>query len=149
MKIPFPFFAAIGLVVLLVGTVALIALYRRRTPTKGPGDAVSPLVAEQLARAVLRRASSWSVAYGVLVIGLVATGHSFPLLVLLTIWLVPLSSVLGARRVLRELTAERARAELRGTVLIVRSPSGQARVAASPRQIERARAHAVPQSTAL
>lgn len=143
------FVAPILLLGLLIGVAVVIALWRRRTPGKGPGEAVPPLVADHLARAVLRSASSWCAAYAVAVIGVLAMGEIVLALALATFSLIPLSSVIAARRVLRELGAEQARAELRGTVLIVRSERGQARVAGSSRQIGRSRAHAVPTSTAL
>lgn len=136
-------FGPVLLAALLLGILLVISLRHWRTQHE-VGEAVSPLVADHIGKAVLRRATSASVAAAV---GFVTSLFlSNPLLSLLIAMIasVPLSSMIAARRVIRELGNDRARAELRETVLIVRSPDGQARLATSHRVIERARANAVP-----
>lgn len=139
-------FGPVLLAALLLGILLVISLRHWRTQHE-PGEAVSLLVADHIGKAVLRRATSASVASAV------GFGTSLflsnPLLSLMIAMIasVPLSSMIAARRVIGELGKQRARAELRDTVLIVRSPDSQARLATSHRVIDRARANAVPVSS--
>lgn len=135
-------FAALMLVLL----VFVVVCARRWREQQGESEAVSPLVADHIARAVLRRAASATVATVAGVVSALALDHRLVAVLIAFVAFVPLGTLLGARRVARELERERARAELRGTLLIVRSPDGQARVPASRSVIASARRHAVPPS---
>jgi hypothetical protein len=144
---PLILFVPILIVGLLIGVVIVAAI--RSSKANQPGDAVSPLVADYIAHAVRRRASSGSVATIVGIVAALALDHTLLAALLGFLICVPLSALQASRLVLRELGRERARAELRGTLLIVRSPNGQARVSASRRLIKQARRRGVPTSTAL
>jgi hypothetical protein len=115
----------------------------RRPPHAIKNGSVSLLVADQIARAVLRNSSTWAVARNVVTIGAISFE---PLLIILPlpIALVPISSVFRARRVLRVLDGTDATAELKSPHLIARSAIGRARIAPSPSQIARAQAQPIP-----
>jgi hypothetical protein len=136
-------FGPVLLAGLLLGLLLVLSLRHWRTQ-KEPGELVAPLVADHIARAAARRAASGSVAAVVAFGSSWLFGHGLLLLLVGLIACVPLTALLASRRVLRELGRERARAELRATVLIVRSADGQARLATSHRLIDQARRNAVP-----
>jgi len=140
-------FGPVLLAAILLGILLVISLRHWRMQ-RGEGEPVSQLVADHIARAVFRRASSGSVAAAAGVASALVLHNSLLVVVVALIACVPLSAFIASRRVLRELGRERARAELRETVLIVYSPNGQARLATSPRVIDKARTHAVPTSIA-
>jgi hypothetical protein len=140
-------FGPVLLAGLLLGILLVLSLQHWRTKQE-PGEAISLLVADHIARAVARRAASGSVAALVAFASAILFGHGLLVLLVGLIACVPTSSLLASRRVLRELDRERARAELRDAVLIVRSERGQARLAASHRLIDQARRNAVPTSVA-
>ncbi|HEX5062767.1 MAG TPA: hypothetical protein VFV99_25515 [Kofleriaceae bacterium] len=140
-------FGPVLLAAILLGILLVISLRHWRVQ-RGEGEPVSQLVADHIARAVFRRASSGSVAAAAGVVSAFVLHNSLLVIVVALIACVPLSAFIASRRVLRELGRDRARAELRETVLVVYSPNGQARLATSPRVIDKARAHAVPTSVA-
>jgi len=140
-------FGPVLLAGLLLGILIVLSLRHWRTQ-QGEGEAVSLLVADHIARAVAGRAASGSIAALAAFVSAWIFGQGLLVLLVGLIACVPLSTLLASRRVLRELDADRARAELRETVLIVRSAKGQARLATSTRLIDRARNHAVPTSIA-
>jgi hypothetical protein len=139
------FIAPLVVIGSIIGLSLLASLRHWRMP-KGPGEVVSLLMAEQIARGARRRAIRAAIVVG---LGFaLAMRLDVPLAMFLIglVACVPGSGLLASRRVLRALGDRRARAELRTTVLIVRSPNGQARVAAAPDVIARARQHALPTS---
>jgi hypothetical protein len=139
------FIAPLVVIGSIIGLSLLASLRHWRTP-KGPGEVVSLLMAEHIARGARGRAINAAIVVG---LGFaLAVKLDVPLAIFLAglVACVPCSGLLASRRVLRELGKHRARAELRNTVLIVRSPNGQARVAAAPDVIVRARQHALPTS---
>jgi hypothetical protein len=140
-------FGPVLLAGLLLGILLVLSLRHWRNQ-HGEGEAVSLLVADHIARAIARRAASGSVAALAAFISAWIFGHGLLVLLVGLIACVPLSTLLASRRVVRELEADRARAELRDTVLIVRSAQGQARLATSTRLIDEARRNAVPTSVA-
>ena len=140
-------FGPVLLAGILLGILLVLSL-RHWRGQHGEGDAVTLLVADHIARAVLRRSSSASVAAAVGFVSAWFLDNPILMLIVGLIACVPLSSFLAAKRVLRELDQDRARAELRDTVLIVRSAAGQARLATSSRLIDEARRSAVPTSVA-
>lgn len=140
-------FGPVLLAAILLALLLVTSLRHWRTQ-RGDGEPVSVLVADHIARAVFRRASSGSVAAIAGFASALWLHNSLLAVVVALIACVPLSTFVASRRVLRELGRERARAELRETVLIVYGPNGQARLATSPRVIDKARAHALPTSVA-
>ncbi|HEY5944918.1 MAG TPA: hypothetical protein VIV40_05475 [Kofleriaceae bacterium] len=140
-------FGPVLLAALLLGILLVVSL-RHWRGQHGEGEAISPLVADHIARKVLRRASGGSVASVAAFTSALLLGNGLLAVLVALISCIPLSTMVAARRVMRELDNERARAELRETVLIVRSPCGQARLATSTRLIDQARRNAVPTSIA-
>lgn len=137
--------------VLFVGAVLGLLFIRallRALHGKSSAAAISWLLAEQIARRALGRAA------GICLAGVVAfaTSWLFGQLLLGTliaaVAFISLSSVIAARRVLRVLEQDQASAELRGTLLVVRSPNRQAHLATTSRVIDKARTQAVPMSIA-
>jgi hypothetical protein len=140
-------FGPVLLAGLLLGILLVLSLRHWRMQND-PGEAVSLLVADHIARGVASRAASGSIAALAAFASAIVFGHGLLVLLVGLIACVPTSSLVASRRVLRELDREHARAELRETVLIVRSADGQARLATSHRLIDRARRSAVPTSVA-
>ena len=140
-------FGPVLLAAILLAILLVLSL-RHWRHQNGEGEAITPLVADHIARAVARRAASGSVAALAAFTSAWIFGHGLLVLLVGLIACVPLSSLVASRRVMRELDADRARAELRESVLIVRSPMGQARLATSTRLIDEARKNAVPKTVA-
>ena len=136
----------LGLLVLVFAFLFGQALRQLRTPDCG--TAISPYVAEEIARTTLRRTSGFAIAIATAAIAAIVQAHLLAAIFAGFTALFPLGSILGARRVIGELDNERARAELRGTLLIVRSKHGQARVYASRRVIANAQRAVVPTTIA-
>ena len=127
--------------------IALVIMGMRRSRRQaGSIEGVSLLVADSIVRAVLRRSGSAAVAAAGGFLGALTLDHGVLAALLAVVAFVPLGNVIAARRVARQLARERASAELRGTLLIVRSPAGQAHLAASPRVVASARTAALPAS---
>jgi hypothetical protein len=138
--------APLLLLLLLLGVLFVRAVRDLRMPLTG--EAIELHVAEDIAQTTLRRATSLSIAMLAAVVSAWLLVNPLAAMVMTICNLLPLGTVIAARRVVAELAQPRARAQLRGTLLIVRSRTGQARVASKRRVIAAARRHSVPTSIA-
>lgn len=126
----------------------LVRAWLRGRSTSESAESIPVVVAHHVARRVRQRTTSGGVAGLVACASALLFGHSLVAALIVVVTFLSLGSLLAARRVLRELDRDGARAVLQGTLLIVRSTQGQAHLATTRRVIERARRDAVPASIA-
>ena len=135
-------FLPLILVGILLGYLVRCA-FRHTTRT---GDPLALHVADDIARITLFYARGLITAYSAAFVAAVVQGAELIAISVALLAVFELGTLIGAIRVRRALTAERAYAELRGTLLIVRSACGQARVHAAKRVIAASQTPTLPTS---
>ena len=135
-----------GSILLLVATLAIVltALLRHTRQRGEPGDCVSLLFAERVARTSRRRATHACIAWLAAIAGAYALDQPMLVAPMIVFASIPLWTLITAIHVLHLLDQPDAHAEVRDTSVIVGSSLGAARLATSRRVIAEARRNAVP-----
>jgi len=138
-----------GSMLLLVATlsIVLMATLRHSRQRGEPGDCVSLLLAERIARMARRRALVACITWFAAIAGAYALEQPLLVAPLIVFASIPVWTLIAAVHVLHLLEQPDAHAELRDSSIIVGSAHGAARLATSHRVIRDARRNAVPFAT--
>jgi hypothetical protein len=138
-----------GSLLLLVATLGIVlAATLRHSRQRGePGDCVSLLLAERIARTSRRRAAHACIVWLAAIAGAYALEQPLLVAPMIVFASIPLWTLIAAMHVLHLLDEPDAHAEIRESSVIVGCAKGAARLATSRRVIAEARCNAVPLAT--